>query len=61
MGSLGFFSSCVWTWGTPGVSSGKSDLLSRYEGHLGVPLERDQGVGELLESHQGCQVFTLEV
>ena len=25
------------------------------------PLERDQGVGELLESHQGCQVFTLEV
>ena len=24
-------------------------------------VERDQGVGELLESHQGCQVFTLEV
>ena len=37
VGSLGFRSSCLSTWETARVSSGKSDLHWRSEVHLGIP------------------------
>ena len=64
-GRLGFLCSCVSTFGTTRVSSGKSDLLWRCEGHLRIPRSSLQGsIGPHLELRwetQGSSPFLTSI
>ena len=42
-GKLGFLSSCLSTWETACVSTGKADLLWHFEGPFGIPRASLQG------------------